>query len=273
MSTPPETQTSPERLASAKGEPLGRIRSIGTPSLRVSLSRWSWQWFGWHFRWVADLRWTNLLTFPLLVWAFWELIDARSFSDGESIKFLSEQFLPFATGGAVLVGLIVAPWKVRIFRYLKPHLTLKHEVSHRPITALYGHMTVKVELRNDSRVLTHISKATYHLYQVAPSKDTKMANDYLAESGGNVRENAIKWPRISTVQGPVPRPPDVMGQEVKLTVEPGEAHQETIEFIVPVNVKTVLIYTYFEDKKRRSAWDARTAYDIRPAAQIEASAT
>ena len=64
-----------------------------------------------------------------------------------------------------------------------------------------------------------------------------------------------------------------MGQEVKLTVEPGEAHQETIEFIVPVNVKTVLIYTYFEDKKRRSAWDARTAYDIRPAAQIEASAT
>ena len=53
-----------------------------------------------------------------------------------------------------------------------------------------------------------------------------------------------------------------------MTVEPGEIHHETAEFIVTSGVKTVLVYSYFRNPSYRKGsksvegWTATSGYDI-----------
>ena len=49
----------------------------------------------------------------------------------------------------------------------------------------------------------------------------------------------LQWPLLDEV----PRP----SARSKLVVEPGELHQETCEFIISSEVKSVLVYTYFHN--------------------------
>ena len=53
-----------------------------------------------------------------------------------------------------------------------------------------------------------------------------------------------------------------------MTVEPGEIHHETAEFIVTSGVKTVLVFSYFRNPSYRKGsksvegWTATSVYDI-----------
>ena len=75
---------------------------------------------------------------------------------------------------------------------------------------------------------------------------------------GDVSE--IHWPELEAL----PRASDTQ----VLTIEPGETHYETGEFIISRDVRTVLLYSYFSNSEyfegSRSApgWTASTVYDI-----------
>ena len=56
--------------------------------------------------------------------------------------------------------------------------------------------------------------------------------------------------------------------ENETSVEPGESHQETCEFIAPPDVRSVLVYTFIrnlkaaEDAAAPAGWNATTVHDI-----------
>ncbi len=167
--------------------------------------------------------------------------------------------LSIVTTLAIVVGGIFAAYKWQIFRDFEPHLTITHEVSHRPVGDSYVHIDVTATLHNSSRVQIELREGFFLLQQIAPVSDEEVESLY-AEVFVDKERNALQWPTLANV----PR----IWSKNELIVEPGEAHQETYEFIVPIYVKSVMIYTYFYNSRHSQpsqsseGWGATTVYDI-----------
>ena len=52
---------------------------------------------------------------------------------------------------AVILGAIFAAYKWQVFRESEPHLTITHEVTHRPVGDSYVHIAVTATLQNGSK--------------------------------------------------------------------------------------------------------------------------
>ena len=163
------------------------------------------------------------------------------------------------TLAAIIAGGVFALYKLQVFRDFQPHLTITHEISHRPIGESYVHLDVIATLRNSSRTHVEVREALYVLQLISPTSDEDIDLLY-AEAFG--REN------LENVQWPILEEGSSIWAEGDFIVEPGETHQETIEFIAKSDVKSVLIYTYFHNFKHSDGslsaegWYANTVYDI-----------
>ena len=165
----------------------------------------------------------------------------------------------FVTVLAIVFGGIFAFIKLELFRDFEPHLTIQHEVSHRPIGTQYVHIAVKATLRNSSKVRVIIRGGIFRIHQISPLEDEEVENLY--SQVFETREfDEFQWPTLDEVYP--------SWEENSLVIEPGESHSETVEFIVAVDHKTVLIYTYFynpqysERAQAPQGWGETTVFDM-----------
>lgn len=194
-----------------------------------------------------------LLTAPAAVGALHWLLPAGELKDAAGIV------QAVITAAAIIAGGIIAAYKLQLFRDFVPHLTISHEVSHRPVGDSYVHIAVKAALHNTSKVRVGIRAGIFRIHQIAPMADSEIEDIYFQVFG--TRELLdLQWPTLEEIQP--------AWDENELTIEPGETHRHTIEFIVLVDHKTVLIYTYFynpnysEGRKAPQGWGEATVYDI-----------
>ena len=157
------------------------------------------------------------------------------------------------------VGTVVAYQRLQIFRTFEPHLTISHEISHRPTGESFIHNTVTSTLLNNSRVNVEILKAYFTVQMVSPMSDDEVRELYSEAFEGEGFKD-VQWPLLVRIQRG--------WQAGELVIEPAESHQETAEFILSAGVETVLIYTYFHNParaaRRQSAqgWSATSVHDI-----------
>ena len=169
---------------------------------------------------------------------------------------------PLVTVVVVIAGAAFAYRKLQLFRDFEPHLTVTQTLSHRPIGTRYVHVAVTSILQNSSKVRVEIREAFYQLYQIAPIDDDEIELLYNQTVGNRDDDGilGIHWPELETL----PRASDTH----VLTIEPGETHYETGEFIISREVRTVLLYSYFfnseyfEHSHSAPGWTATTIYDI-----------
>lgn len=160
---------------------------------------------------------------------------------------------------AIVAGGSFAAYKWQVFRESEPHLTITHEVSHRPVGDSYVHIAVTAVLHNSSRVQIELREGFFLLQQVAPALDQDVEALY-AQVFADEESKDLQWPTLDEA-------PRHWG-EGELVVEPGERHPETFEFLVSKDVEAVSIYTYFHNSKfspgARTAegWVAMTFRDI-----------
>ena len=174
-------------------------------------------------------------------------------------KDVSAVLQSFITALAVAAGGYFALFKLQVFRNLQPHLTIAHEVSHRIVSDSYAHISVTAVLRNSSRVKVDIEEGYFHLLQIAPATDEDIHSLYKQVFVDKEYED-IQWPVIDELK--------LSRSKGELIVEPGQSRTETHEFIVPRNVESVLVYTYFDNPAYSEGsgvapgWQAITVYDI-----------
>lgn len=163
------------------------------------------------------------------------------------------------TLAAIIAGGVFALYKLQVFRDFQPHLTITHEISHRPIGESYVHLDVIATLRNSSRTHVEVHKAYYALQRISPVSDEEIESIY--DRAFEVEDYpGIQWAALELA--------DREWQQAELLVEPGESHPETIEFIINSDIDSVLIYTYFYNSKyskgshSAEGWHATTVYDI-----------
>ena len=173
-------------------------------------------------------------------------------------KELGGIFQASVTVVAIVAGGIFAYHKLQIFRDFEPHLTTSHTISHRFIGDSYVHIAVTADLYNSSRVKMEFREGLFRLQQIAPVSDEETEKLY-AQVFVERDYNHLQWATLdeATLQwGPN-----------ELTVEPGESHPETYEFIVSTNVESVMVYTYFNNPtfptfSKAPGWGRATVHDI-----------
>ena len=169
---------------------------------------------------------------------------------------------PLVTAVIIIAGAAFAYRKLQLFRDFEPHLTVTQTLGHRPIGTRYVHIDVTAILQNSSKVRVEIREAFYKLYQIAPIDDDEIELLYnqTAVNRDDDDVSDIHCPELEAL----PRASDTH----VLTIEPGETHYETGEFIVSRDVRTVLLYSYFfnseyfEHSRSAPGWTATTIYDI-----------
>ena len=200
----------------------------------------------------------------LIIWALALLVGVALVLDlvlanvGRA-KDIASIIQAFAAALAIVAGGIYALYKLQVFRTLEPHMTISHQVSHRRIGDSYVHIDVTGSLHNSSKVKIELREGFFLLQQIAPASDGDVESLY-AETFEDRRYDNIQWPTLEEAAG--------TWEEGELVVEPGESHAETFEFIVPADVGSVLIYTYFynhtasQSSGSAEGWAATTVHDI-----------
>lgn len=179
------------------------------------------------------------------------------------IKDMAGFFQAVATIAAIAVGGIYAYRNNLILRRFEPHLTISHEVSHRPIGSQYVHIAVTATLYNGSRVRVEVRHGYFELLQIAPMDDDDVEYLYgqvfaVQSDGPNIRD--FDWTHLDIIHRASDAHP--------LIIEPGEYHHEPGEFVVSNAVETVLIYSYFynpvfrQGSQSAPGWTATTVYDM-----------
>lgn len=191
-----------------------------------------------------------LLIAPAAVGALHWLLPAGELKDAAGIV------QAVITAAAIIGGGLVAAYKLQLFRDFAPHLTITHEVSHRPVGDSYVHIAVKAALHNGSRVKMDFRKGFLLLQQVSPTSDAEVTRLFQQWQGDDhsshfqwrtLYENHLAW------------------DENDLIVEPGEDHQELYQFIVAAEVESVIVYTYYYNSQPATGaegWGLATVYDI-----------
>ena len=159
---------------------------------------------------------------------------------------------------AILVAGVLAVYKLRVFRDFEPHLTVSQTVSHRRIGDNYWHIAVTATLNNTSKVEVEILERFVRLQRVSPVSDAEVEERYSEVSQGVFKE--FQWLTLKQDRR--------VWTEHEVIVEPGESSQETVEFIVEGDVRSILVHTYFYNPAFRAGvrtvegWGATTVYDM-----------
>lgn len=153
---------------------------------------------------------------------------------------------------------LFAGFKLQLFRDFEPHLTIAHEVSHRPVGAGYTHIAVTATLRNTSRVNVELRQGFYSIQQIAPITDDAVGRIH-AEFIKNELDD-FRWPLLSRNR--------YHWGNGEFNVEPGETRRELVEFIIPNEIETVLIRTDFRNhpdgriSRNARVWGVNSVYDM-----------
>ena len=160
---------------------------------------------------------------------------------------------------AILAAGIFALFRLEVFRSFKSHLTISHEVTHRQLGDSYIHIAVSAALQNSSKVKIDILEGFFLWQLIKPVSDEEVESHYDRVFVHRDSDD-IEWQIGDSIERS-------WGKN-ELIIEPGEMHQEVGEFILPNEVETIAIYTYFYNSKFRQnsesaqGWGTITFYDM-----------
>src|SRR5262245_61639589 len=170
-------------------------------------------------------------------------------------KDLFETLQAGLTVAAIVIG---GWWTYRLFvehRESKAHLNISHALVIKAISPnlLWIHLTVTAENRGDSLATLH--SADVRLQQILPldpSLDEERRNNNLVPAG----QTQVPWPTLKRSVLPLDD-----------EIEPKESDNIEFDFTIPSSVKTVRVYTYFENAensstRKRMGWSRGTVYDL-----------
>lgn len=201
-----------------------------------------------------------VLSIILLVWLVTQLTNTRMADAAVVVQAVG-------TLAAIVIGGLFVYYRLQIFRTFQPHLTITHEVSHRPLGNAYVHIAVTVTAMNSSSVVIAPVEGGVVLQQIAPTSDEAVEHLFRGEEAGEAYD--VGWPTLSYISRE--------WAEGGLVIEPGERVSDTYEFAIPKEIATVLAYSFIEDPTFTGesddcpVWDAQTIYDIMPVQAHSAS--
>jgi hypothetical protein len=164
---------------------------------------------------------------------------------------------------AILAGGIWAYLKFVRGRLNLPRATLKHEIrSYHAEGQLLLH--VNTVIANPGSIVLRIEKGIIRIQQVLPLSGAILAAVREGKDPELSQRREFPWPLVgarSSSWGPK-----------ELEIEPGETDEVAADFVLSDDVRTIEVYTYFENVQRKRkyeqdepiGWGLTTLYEIAP---------
>ena len=181
------------------------------------------------------------------------------------VKDLASVFQATVAVVAIVVGGIIALFRLEAYRDFEPHVNVTHETTYRIMNDTYAHIDVRATLHNTSKVKNEFTRALLSVQLVLPMSNEEIERIHYQVF--DLREyEEMQWPTLYIVER--------TWNPGELVVEPGGEHSETHEFIVPLeDASTVKILTYYYDQRSQRpsgnqtepdefGWQAVTFLDI-----------
>ena len=168
-----------------------------------------------------------------------------------------------ATTIAIAAGIAIAWYKLDIFREFEPHLTITQMVASRSIGTSYALVIVTATLTNNSKVQVKPRQGYCRLAQTSPLNDGEIVTlfqEALARDNTNELEQ-VDWPELYEIRQ--------NWQSGDISIEPGEQHQETYQFIIARSTESVVALTVIYNplygrgnRNRAESWRCYTFHDL-----------
>jgi hypothetical protein len=160
------------------------------------------------------------------------------------------------------IGIVVAgAWAFHRFclrRERAPRVNLVHKISDRPIIANKRLLHVEAEMSNLGDVIFSVGSGLTCVQQILPilnDLETKINNGADPVPEGKTE---IDWPLITELK-------KTEWPAGEFEIEPGETDSVHYDFLIDADIKTVAIYSCFDQikkHKKKIEWEVTTIYDI-----------
>jgi len=171
-------------------------------------------------------------------------------------KDLSEVLKNYATFGVFIIG---GFWAYLTFirkREKYPCANLNHKIIHRKLDDNKIFLRVTVEIHNNGITIMYLDRKLVRVQQMIPWP--KEALELIAKKERIEEQNAeVQWPLLGEI--------DLKGEKQGYEIEPGESEEFHFDFIIDSEIKSVLIYSYLRNRKKRGreiGWNKTSVYDI-----------
>lgn len=173
----------------------------------------------------------------------------------ETLQAVAAFFQDLATIAAILA----AGYWFFLRRQRLPRANLTHALVHKrlPDDNLLLHAAVTIS--NPGDVLLSLVRAEAWVQQVLPVPEKILDALDRGEKPVPPGETEIEWPRVGDTHEPT-------WDKGSFEIEPGETDQVLFDFVIPADVETVNLYTYFWNARKKDpeiGWRLTTVYDLR----------
>jgi hypothetical protein len=147
----------------------------------------------------------------------------------------------------------------------RPRVIISHKITSRKINDDAFWINVSVKIHNIGKVPVHINSGFVRIQKIIPLSDEMTKDIKRNVSIIDKKSCIVRWP------------PACQHYEYKLkdnlSIEPGEFDRKSYEFFVPSDLKTIKVYSYFEnpekswwkfwEKPKPIGWNEETIYDLK----------
>ncbi len=143
------------------------------------------------------------------------------------------------------IAIIAAGVWFLVQREAAPKANIEHTVIHREINDKETWVRVSIKISNQGKRLLDLKSGLFSIHQILPleSNDIPSLTDYI-----------VPWPIIG-------KPCNL---KLDIKIEPGEEDYIDHEFIIPHKIRTIEIYSYFENPENPGyGWSKSTVYDLK----------
>jgi len=171
------------------------------------------------------------------------------------LRTWAELLQAIVTTIAILVGGVWTYFRFVRNRLFFPRAEVNHEILHKDLIDGKKLLRVTMTVSNKGDVLIPISEVWTRVSQISPVIGPQLEN--ITSGNGLEMEDTseILWPEIGCLQ--------IDYSDGEAEIEPGESENFPFDFIVDSEVKTVRIYSYFQNnRKTNSGWAITSLIDI-----------
>jgi len=173
-------------------------------------------------------------------------------------KDLSEVLKNYATCGAFIIG---AFWAYLTFvrkREKYPRANVIHRIIHKKIDDKRILLKVTIDIHNIGATVMHLDRRLIRIQQMVPWPMLSLKPVFLKKERTKEDESEIQWPLLGEI--------DLSGKGQRCEIEPGEKEEFDFDFVIDSEIKSVVIYSYLKNRKKRRkeiGWNKTTIYDIK----------
>ena len=156
-----------------------------------------------------------------------------------------KDYLHISQSILTITAIIVGGIWFFINREHRPKINVVYSVSHKKIHRNWHWLYISIEFINVGKRFVQLDDGVVRIEKILPL-ETKLNEAIENQDRNNVftsDNTTIKWPSVG----------EILSNDPRIRVEPGEKDRKTYEFLVPSSVEVVKIYSHFT-MKRQSLW-------------------